>query len=315
MNQYWIKCALIVSGLIIFLAVVAPSILQVILSFSRKDLKERNSDSRNLRSAVWAPIVFMGTFMVLLGICVFSFRYSDCPILLDFMSLASAIVSIILAVLTIVYSYYTSSANMKNLGKIEDSADTIIKTSEHICKISEQVDQLEGMIEDLKPYIGHEMQKLGDAFKKNEYDNSNSFANSQEDSKKRNSQTMDAPFDYNSFLETFSIIGILFLHVCVKCEYVKERISFREIAKIFETAAVQYLLGILVTLNSLFGENCVDVDYDQTCIIINSIDVDFKNAIEKRMQELMSTNKVVRSSIKRISIVLDVDMDIEKNNE
>lgn len=308
MNQYWINFTLIVSGVVIFLAVVAPSILQVILS-SKRNVNEKISDGKNIRSSVWAPIVFMGTFMVLLGISIFSFRFSDCPILLDFMSLASAIVSIILAVLTIVYSYYTSSANMKNLGKIEDSADTIMKTSEHICKISEQVEQLEGMIEDLKPYIGQEMQKLGDAFNnKTEYDNSdilNSIDNRSNDKK--------TPFNYDSFLETFSIIGILFLHICVKCESAKPRISFQEIARIFEHAAVQYLLGVLVTLNSLFGDNCVDVDYEQTCIIINNLDNDFKEAIEKRMRELMSTNKVIKVYIKNISRVLTVNMEIDKN--
>lgn len=141
MNQYWINFTLIVSGVIIFLAVVTPSILQVILSSSRKDLEEKNNDSRNLRSAVWAPIVFIGTFMVLIGICIFSFEFSGCSVLLDFMSLASAIVSIILAVLTIVYSYYTTGASSRNIENVQESVKDLKKTAKSMDDVSLSLDK------------------------------------------------------------------------------------------------------------------------------------------------------------------------------
>ena len=140
MNQHWIYFTIIVSGVIIFLAVVTPSILQVILSFSQKK-SEENNNGKNVRSAVWAPIIFLGTFMILMGICVFSLKFSDCSILLDFMSLASAIVSIILAVLTIVYSYYTSGASLRNIENVQDSAKELNGTAQKLDNLSNEIDK------------------------------------------------------------------------------------------------------------------------------------------------------------------------------
>ena len=303
MNQYWINFTLIVSGVIIFLAVVAPSILQIILS-SGKDVNEKRNEGKNVRSSVWAPIVFMGTFMVLVGISMFSFRFSDCPMLLDFMSLASAIVSIILAVLTIVYSYYTTSASMKNLGKLEESADTIVETSDQIGKISIQIDKLETMVEELKPYIEKEMQKLGEAFNSVNYDNATKSSDT--------TPNDNVSFDYTNFITTFSPFGILFLHMCVKCEGKRPEISFQEIAKIFEQNAIQYFMGILVTLYSLFGIPIVEVDYDNSLIIVGQIDNSFKKAIEVRMNELSEESRnIVKKILAKMSVVLKIDMLVE----
>ena len=134
MNTNWLYFTLIIAGVLIVLAVIAPSILHVVFSHQKKEeafRKDKNGKQRyNSNSAVWAPIVFLSVLFLVVGICMFSFTYSACSRLLEFMSLSSAIVSIILAVLTIVYSYYTTNSNMKNLGKVEEGVDTIIETSE-----------------------------------------------------------------------------------------------------------------------------------------------------------------------------------------
>ena len=101
----------------------------------------------------------------------------------------------------------------------------------------------------------------------------------------------DRPFDYDRFLQTFSPNGILFLYMCVKCSNEKPVVNFLSISKIFEQTAVQYFMGILVTLNSLFGMPCIVFDYDSSLLKINYIDVEFKKAIEKSVERLYESNK------------------------
>lgn len=307
MNTNWLYFSLIIAGVLIILAVITPSILHVIFSHRQNNTSvqvKRNDKQRNIsNSAVWAPIVFLSVLFLVVGICMFSFAYSGCSRLLEFMSLSSAIVSIILAVLTIVYSYYTTNSNMKNLGKVEEGVDTIIETSEQISKISEQADRLEEMLDELKPYIGSEVQKLSEALNGSGY--ANSPLNGTDNS---GGESLSRPFDYDRFLQTFSPNGILFLYMCVKCSNEKPVVNFLSISKIFEQTAVQYFMGILVTLNSLFGMPCIVFDYDSSLLKINYIDEDFKKAIEKSVGLLYIANKpLVDFVVNRIEQELGVD--------
>lgn len=315
MNTTWLYFALIVSGVIVFLGVITPSILHVIFSYrtnSKPTIDKRDMTLCTSKSAVWAPIVFLSVFLLLVGICIFSLKFSESSKLIEFVSLTSAIVSIILAVLTIVYSYYTTSASMKNLGKLEESADAIVQTSEQICNVSEQVDRLGKMIVDLKPYIEQEVQKIGKAIGLSNYDN----AKDTQTTDQYKSTVAPYSFEYNKFLSTFSPLGILFLYMCVKCEKVRPIIHFQEIAKIFELNAVQYFMGILVTLNSLFGEPIVDVDYDNSFISVGQLDEAFKKAIEDRMGKFsLESVNLVKNILFKMKVVLHIDVKTESTQE
>jgi hypothetical protein len=142
------------------------------------------------------------------------------------------------------------------------------------------------MLDELKPYIGSEVQKLSEALNASDYANFplNGIDNSGGKSQSR-------PFDYDRFLQTFSPNGILFLYMCVKCLGRKSVINFASISKIFEQTAVQYFMGILVTLNSLFGMPCIVFDYDSSLLTIKHIDSEFQKSIEKSVERLYESNK------------------------
>lgn len=272
MNQYWINFTLIVSGVVIFLAVVAPSILQVILS-SKRNVNEKISDGKNIRSSVWAPIVFMGTFMVLLGISMFSFRFSDCPILLDFMSLASAIVSIILAVLTIVYSYYTSGASVRNIENVQESAKELNNTAKKLDDLSKEIDE---DAKSLKQNINRILERLDDIKKRTEnieylYTNTNSVEMT----------TIDVK-DIKRFLEGAPLMGLLFLYACSKAEKAHKSIPLEQMFFGDTKLNLVYFTGYSSTL-AFLGWLFIKIDKENVAFSIEYMNEEFSKEVDKKV--------------------------------
>lgn len=272
MNQYWINFTLIVSGVVIFLAVVAPSILQVIF-FSKRNVNEKISDGKNIRSSVWAPIVFMGTFMVLLGISMFSFRFSDCPILLDFMSLASAIVSIILAVLTIVYSYYTSGASVRNIENVQESAKELNCTAQKLDDLSKEIDE---DAKSLKQNINRILERLDDIKKRTEnieylYTNITSGE----------MKAIDVN-DIERFLKGTSIMGLLFLYACSKAEKTHKSIPLEQMFFGDTKLNLMYFTGYSSTL-AFLGWLFIKFDKENVAFTIEYLNEDFSKEVDKKV--------------------------------
>lgn len=74
--------------------------------------------------------VFIASIIITLGIFAFSHIYHSDSQVLNFISLASSIISIILAVVTIIYSFTTNSNTLGNTKELSDTAK-IIKTEAH----------------------------------------------------------------------------------------------------------------------------------------------------------------------------------------
>lgn len=61
------------------------------------------------QSRSWGSYIYYASILTLIGIIVFSNAFYGNRNVLDFVSLASALISIILAVVTILYSFYSNS--------------------------------------------------------------------------------------------------------------------------------------------------------------------------------------------------------------
>lgn len=68
------------------------------------------------QSRSWGSYIYYASILTLLGIVAFSNAFYGNRNVLDFVSLASALISIILAVVTILYSFYSNS---QSAGQIE----------------------------------------------------------------------------------------------------------------------------------------------------------------------------------------------------
>ncbi len=66
--------------------------------------------------------IFWGSVILSISIAIYSHYFYDNEKVLDFFSLASAIISIILAIITIVYSFYTNSRSNGQIEILNQSA-------------------------------------------------------------------------------------------------------------------------------------------------------------------------------------------------
>lgn len=289
MNQYWINFTLIVSGVVIFLAVVAPSILQVILS-SKRNVNEKISDGKNIRSSVWAPIVFMGTFMVLLGISMFSFRFSDCPILLDFMSLASAIVSIILAVLTIVYSYYTSGASVRNIENVQESAKELNSTAKKLDVLSKEIDK--------------DSKKLGENIDRilmcldNIETHTKQITDYIDASTEHTSKENINIGDFDNLLNNCPNMAIMFLYACGKVQHNQDI----KVDELFDGPApinMMYFMGLAATFKML-GLIELQILTEKFIIRVGRIDESLSKAVEKKVDSMRKIDRFIKDMKEKI---------------
>ncbi len=87
-----------------------------------RDPKEE-AKNRNWGYLFWSSVI------VGVGIMIFSEKFYENRNVLDFISLASALISIILAVITIIYSFTTNSRSTGQMEKLNDAAEKVQKAT------------------------------------------------------------------------------------------------------------------------------------------------------------------------------------------
>lgn len=73
----------------------------------------------------WGSYIYYASILTLLGIVAFSNAFYENRNVLDFISLASALISIILAVVTILYSFYSNSQSAGQIETLKKAANSV----------------------------------------------------------------------------------------------------------------------------------------------------------------------------------------------
>lgn len=73
----------------------------------------------------WGSYIYYASILALLGIVIFSNAFYGNRNVLDFVSLASALISIILAVVTILYSFYSNSQSAGQIETLKKAANSV----------------------------------------------------------------------------------------------------------------------------------------------------------------------------------------------
>ena len=73
----------------------------------------------------WHGYVFIASILTILAIIIFSYVFYGNRKVLDFISLASALISIILAIVTIIYSFYTNGSSIGQAEKLQEAAEKV----------------------------------------------------------------------------------------------------------------------------------------------------------------------------------------------
>lgn len=155
----------------------------------------------------WDSYIFTASVLLILAITIFSYCFCRDRNVLDFISLASALISIILAIVTIIYSYFTNSRSSGQIDKLNKAAEDVSKATssyatsaeslqENIQKIINAVNRVEEKTDQLLEYKSSN--------KKNSYNlNNNSF---------------DLPQYAESYINSSSPLGIIAIYACIKAK-------------------------------------------------------------------------------------------------
>lgn len=256
MNEILTPCILqsiIICSTIIILCVVAVSAFRIHKVESRKkELKMEDTEN----SPCLGSYIFLSSIVVLIAVVIFSYAFFSDKKVLDFMSLASALVSIILAVITIIYSFVINSQTAVRIDKLtqtseslQTSANDAIESAKDMKNAAQQVfnasasykdtaDSLQKNIQTILDTILHVDQtaeKLLMAQGLNNISNSNALAD-----------TM-TPDMVKNFVKLSSQRGNVLMYACIKaCDQNKPLL----LDSIMEDGTFDYCTGFLIAAKS-----------------------------------------------------------------
>lgn len=139
--------SIIICSTIVILSVIAVSAYRIRKVENRRiTLKEDKIKVKD--GYALGSYIFLSSIVVLIGIVIFSYSFYAQESVLDFMSLASALVSIILAVVTIIYSFVTNTHTAGQFDKFGNAVDHVNEnvenlqvTAAELQKVTDKVDR------------------------------------------------------------------------------------------------------------------------------------------------------------------------------
>lgn len=185
---------------------------------------------------------FIVGILIFLLVILFSHKFYANDNIFNFMSFASAIISIILAVLTIIYSYYTNETTSSSVEKLGDASNkiegTLIKVNEATQSYKTLADSLQENIHTILNTIQHVDQtaeKLLTAQGINNKPNSKTLVESM------------TPDMVKNFVKLSSQRGNVLMYACIKaCDQNKPLL----LDSIMEDGTFDYCTGFLIAAKS-----------------------------------------------------------------
>lgn len=261
-NQYIMETIIIIS--IICLTLIA--LAGCVLSYFR--IKSKQSTST-------ISYIFWGSVVLSVSIAIYSHYYYNNEKVLDFFSLASAIISIILAIITIVYSFYTNSRSNGQIEILNKAAQDVQRASQ---SYAESADSLEANIVKIISTINRVEAKTDRIL----------IHSLSEGSKATNDidpNDIHNNFDIRKYIQTFvaisSPLGIIAMYACILSH---ERMMPFHISLLSSDADnTMYCAGFLIATTGTGIVNST-IDFNTGMItVINYVDV-VKSDIEEWMK-------------------------------
>lgn len=212
MNEILAPCILqtiIICSTIIILSVVAVSAFKI---YKVEECQKYSSATRKRGNSCWGMYIFLSSIVVLIAVLIFSYAFYTEKKVLDFISLASALVSIILAIITIIYSFVV---NGQTAGQIDELTTTAKSLHDVAKKVDEATASYKGTASSLEDNLSLILVRLDRKI---------------EDTKKilgdlTNNSEIQPNFGkeishkmVENFVQTSSIVGVSAMYACVKSE-------------------------------------------------------------------------------------------------
>ena len=266
MNEILTPCILqsiIICCTAIIICVVIASVIKIcVVEKRKKTLKIKDPKGCSLSGTY----IFLSSVVVSIAIIIFSYSFYMEELVLDFMSLASALISIILAVITIIYSFVIN-------GQTTGQIDKLISASENLQVVGESVEEATGLYKQTADGLRHNVSLLQNNIARilNRIEQKIDTMNGKEEEYEATVALKERNKFRNKIIEDFnkgnSNAGAILIYLCSK---IKETGQPCDLKEIFSEENVMYYLGYVIALNGI-GFTAADVDFSTRTI--KSVDI------------------------------------------
>ena len=236
--------------------------------------------------------IFLSSIVILIGIVIFSYSFYADKTVLDFKSLASALVSIILAVITIIYSFVINSqttgqidelrTTSKNLHQISekvgsasisviDAADRFVSATDSYSKSAKSLEENITTIIDQLNNVAKAMESV------DEYE-LNTAVNRIDSTPSSSSNN-----EIDEFFKNCPSAGLMMVYACIKAEKAGKILYLK---KVFDLEMILYYVGFLASLQSL-GYVTAELDVDR--MVVKNIRV--RDSIKELIPQIILKRK------------------------
>ena len=280
--------------------IIAVSIVLIILFLLifRNKWQKPDDCSHCKKDRNYHTIYISGYFIMLL-ILFFTYdivKEDKDKTIFEYFSFASVIVSIILAVLTIVYSYYSNSRSMSNVERLDETSRNLNNTSRNL---NEVTDELAKDNKELSKNIKQIIEKLDEVNNKVIQANENiksinndTYRNTETDTAKKVTITDES---IKNFIDNCGFYPLYFL---LACKYSHQKDKTFKISNIIKDDSddtnINILLGFaysLIYMNFITNKNEEDLEFN-----ISSIN----NTIEEYIEDSINESVKNRSEERRV---------------
>lgn len=223
----------------------------------------------------WGSYIFISSVLLIISIAIFSVMFYGNRNVLDFISLASALISIILAVVTIIYSYFINSRSTGQIDKLNKAAEDVSKAT-RTYELS--ADSLQENIQKIISAVNRVEEKTTLILDRtsNKTTNNTDFAN------------FDLKTYVTGFISTASPLGLMAAYACIKAKDANAEFTLSLFG--FENQA--YCAGFLIATSST-GLITTFIDFNNSKISVQAYNQTFKNGINDWITTLDNSSNIV----------------------
>ncbi len=263
----------------------------IVLSGYRCARQAAAKDSKTLDAIIKANrwyYLFIGSLIITIGIFAFSKSYHSNTQVINFLSLASSIVSIILAVVTIIYSFVTNSQTYGNVNELNSAADGLNAQAEEMGRISDSIKSATQALDDKIAQMGSSIKQVDS--KAEAIMQSLSHRNESQASEMPSGNTINVNEFVSRYLNILSPMGHVALYACVLSKDHNKYFSFDVLGK--EDNSSIYSWGIIVASDAAGIIDTTRLN-DRAEIICNA----YIGTIKKRLMKWIENEKKDNESV------------------
>jgi hypothetical protein len=216
--------------------------------------------------------------LVAIIICLIVSTFGNNTELVGYVSFASTIASIFLAVISIIYAFYSNSQLSQTLGQVESASKNIEKVSDSLSLTTKELDKK-------TENIPHSIQQLDN---KMNYLLENNFSNTN----KYNGAEVIPSEQIDHFFEYSSMMGLLALYAVCLSYKTNKRFYIEDLAKKTSILVPEYSFGFLVACSSCGFFSIKDVADDWGIYNVNEeISEKIEQKINNRIDRFKDKDK------------------------